>query len=297
MATFKLSGNFYKSESEQSLSSKAVHNRISINDTASGAYEEITLSSNEHISVGDVRKYKNKIIKFQAELHCEGALKFESCILYYTIGTSNIILGDRALITIDGCDIEGIDDNNSGESAFIEAQSGALVNFTNCCFKSCALFIHGDGVAINKCAIIDPMKKFINCGFLKISHCEFLLHTNREGFIISCRELYFLNCEVKGFIKNKGKTPELIRIFTSKPKVKIKNSRFFNIENILFFISCKVSVNNSYFWNCGIFDPILDYELEVSDSVFEKCRGIALYTNKRSNFSHCRFIDCTESPS
>jgi len=106
--------------------------------------EDETIESDIHILAGEGRKYQAKNIKLNADIHCDGELAFENCVIAYNGDDirGHILMGENTSLTMSHCTFVGMNNEKHTElydSYLIEGNHSKLF-IEDCLLLNCLNF-------------------------------------------------------------------------------------------------------------------------------------------------------------
>ena len=288
--------------------------------------EEINLSTMVRIENGEVTCFKNKIVKVDTNINCQGNIEFTNCVIYFNERKGSITLSNGASFVA----------NNSSfvckgrkEYAFINDEGEnqiQLIKFERCGFFDCSNFVHlcnAEKLEIIDCKLYNCGSDFVyaSCQSIEITNMMLLqdelklfnIPDDREGIMFKLRgDLSIKNIyieEAKEF-RNKAyeikkKKDEYVKIDNilgyfeisknSSQKIEILDSKFFNVINIFYGSGI---IKNCIFEECGhALTMYFDESNLIDNCLFYKCHatgyaGIIDEISDCVKVNNCKFIVC-----
>jgi hypothetical protein len=163
--------------------------------------EEETIDRDIHISSGGEKKYHAKNIRLNAEIHCEGELILDNCVITYNGDNikGHIILGENTILTISHCTVVGKNNSKRAENpegSLIEGHNNtSKLIIENSLLFNCLSFSKNTTTQLTKSiirySIMPPVKTCLfECAYESDSKASDCLFESLEEEILERIELY-----------------------------------------------------------------------------------------------------------
>lgn len=259
---------------------------------------EIEITDMQHIRMGEEKEFRNNEIHLKTNINCEGALKFEHCILYYneTSDGNKIVLDEGASLIVANSVIFC---KGYNATSFIIGEYNVAAKFIQCNFIDCSNFLKIEGarqIIMQNCKMYNCFCGFVDCDLA----CEQVGCNIRDNIIIVDGEMQQFNLEGAG--KKKSHAP-FRSMFCIKDYSEETGTHHFNISNNIVDENEKFR-NKEYSdrwstttWHLGedTDENIIKF-FEVSEGgIISNCtfKG-AVSCVEAAGVEKCNFIECRE---
>jgi hypothetical protein len=268
--------------------------------------EPLTIDSIFHIPAGQKKTFTAKDIRLTADIHCEGELVFDRCVVTYN-GCDlkgRIRMEENSSVSFSHCTIIGKNNQKQGtehqdKKYLVEAGYGRSCNLSieNTIFNDCISFASGpDKVCLNNCKIFYsglPLFREFDAIFINASGSS----SKMENCLIECSETPVF--QLPGAFR---KEDYIYRLSLFHNIRTIENCTFRNIPGNS--IKDGSILKNCHFSSCrGVFDPWNtsyprpdDLPTVITECLFEGCADIIDSTSFCEPYcmeiSYCQFVGC-----
>jgi len=227
-----------------------------------------------HIPTGKEKKFYGKRISLKTDVHCEGTLVFEKCLVLYNDETEGQIrLEKNAKLTMQSCTILGDITSKSKERKNKCLVQGGFLEINNSYVQNCLQI--GDNITydLNNCIVQYNKLPDLNIELFKG-------HNSSNSKIE--------NCLVEYLAVDTSNDKLIPSVSFGYPKT-VFNSTFRNVSKIITYGN--VSMRNCHFENCHT--VLENYDGKITDCLFEKCSDVLrLGKDYSQNIKRCQFVSC-----
>jgi hypothetical protein len=243
--------------------------------------EKLTIDHIFHVPAGETKEFTKKEIRLEEDIHCEGSLAFDRCVIYYNGDDikGQIRLGNDTSISFTHCTIVGVNNAQRAEDTkcLISGRGGPpVLTIGNSELLDCISFLDGVEVHLSNSRIRyskflpEEHKLFRTAGYNStVENCIF-----ECGEIIKDDDHKYYHALLEGFSTISGCTfknvPACIEAYFST----IKNCGFYSCWKVIFS------------------DHLHDSQLNIRDCLFEHCEDVIYKLSRKANVAYSQFSEC-----
>jgi hypothetical protein len=273
--------------------------------------EEITITSPIYIQPGEGQVYHDQIVHVQADIHCEGMLIFQSCVIHYNEpGTAGrITMEENSRLTVANSVIQC---HGYRKEMFLDMESELYdsemnpLRFDDCAFIHCGNFFDTEGaeLAVKNCLFRGCWENVIgsrqeqmlntimeNCEIDLGQTPDFLTGIEARGPLFHAEQFRMTNCLVVGPYERGGpRSGALVCVFG---RGLAKRCTFVGLNHLFSCLGDYFDARSCLFVRCT--DVFNDGMLAGAYSCrFDECTALSGSQRIIGKMVDCQFNDCYE---